>query len=481
MADNQSFQSLIESAAGTQALAQSNTPSWVNNGNPNTVYNVTPAEGGYVPPQSSITGDWSINKPRAYAPTNWDALTQDVSKSLIKPTWDISKSVPPPLQAQPQQPAPTTPAPAPAPAPAPTPSQYVAVGNWFGSGKKDGGKSGPLSNQDLVKNNPAAKEAWDRIFMMHNGKFDRTSDWAAVQRDLEQFYKEAVARGVPTSGPNQATATAGGGGNGTDRSQAASQSGGGGGTIMGFGGSGSGIQSAGGGSTGGTKSFGSGGGNYAGASTLYNLAPEVANKLGINPNGTISWQQLADYLIPGDAYLSKSGQWDVSNVVTTILGNITGLPIDSILTKLGQIQAGQDDPQNFIERMLIDHYMDKLNNQLAGKMNMSQAEFQSKIAPLISQAIADSVDISSLDIQNDAVNDLLDKAEKKMQEKLQQNQPATGGGGGGGREGRGGGGRNPGSNLSGVNVQVRSGSGAIRAPKGPGTVIVRDLKTTSSK
>lgn len=474
MADNQSFQSLIESAAGTQALAQSNTPSWVNNGNPNTVYNVTPAEGGYVPPQSNVLGDWSINKPRAYQPTNWDALTQDVEKSLVKPTWNVATSVPPPAVQQPQAPAtPQQPA-------APAAPQYVPVGNWFGSGQKDGGRSGPLSNQDLVKNNPAAKEAWDRLFMMHNGKFDRTSDWAAVQRDLEQFYKEAIAKGVPTSGPNQATATAGGGGNGTDRSQAASQSGGGGGTIIGFGGSGSGIQSAGGASTGGSKSFGAGGGNYAGASTLYNMAPEVANKLGINPNGTISWQQLADYLIPGDAYLSKSGQWDVSNVVTAMLGQITGLPVDSIITKLGEIQAGQDDPQNFIERMLIDHYMDKMNNKLAGQMNMSQAEFQSKIAPLISQAIADTVDISSLDIQNDAVNSLLEKAENKMQEKLQQNQPSGRGGGneGGGRSGGGSRGY-----TGGAPVVYKSGAGAIRAPRGSGTVTVGPTVTapTASK
>lgn len=477
MADNQSFQSLIESAAGTQALAQSNTPSWVNNGNPNTVYNVTPAEGGYVPPQSNVLGDWSINKPRAYQPTNWDALTQDVEKSLVKPTWNVATSVPPPVVQQPQ--APATPA-APQQPAAPAAPQYVAVGNWFGSGQKDGGRSGPLSNQQLVNSNPAAKQAWDTVFAFHNGKFDKTSDWAAVQRHLEDEYRKAIAAGVPTSGPNRATATAGGGGNGMDRSQAASQSGGGGGTIMGFGGSGAGIKSAGNSTGGGSMSFGSGGGNYGGASTLYSMAPEVANKLGINPNGTISWQQLADYVIPGDAYLSKTGQWDVSNVVTAMLGEITGLPIDSILTKLGEIQAGQDDPQNFIERMLIDHYMDKLNNKLAGQMNMSQAEFSSKIAPLISQAIADSVNISSLDIQNDAVNDLLDKAEKKMQEKLNKKEPVRSGGGGGERGGARGG-RNPGNNLSGVNVQVRSGSGSIRAPKGPGTVTVGSMTTTSSK
>lgn len=475
MADNQSFQSLIESAAGTQALAQSNTPSWVNNGNPNTVYNVTPAEGGYVPPQSNVMGDWSINKPRAYQPTNWDALTQDVEKSLVKPTWNVATSVPPPVVQQPQQPVQQQPQ---APASITVPDQLVVSV-----------KGVPSRNNALYSSDPAYRRAWDEVAAHHQNQFKsgytKESDGTAIYNHIASLYRQYAGGGG--ANPNQAAATAGGGGgaagNGGGNGQTASQSGGVGGTILGFGGSGSGIKSSNGASgTGAKMSFGSGGGNYSGASTLYNMAPEVANKLGINPNGTISWQQLADYLIPGDAYLSKTGQWDVSNVVTAMLGQITGLPVDSILTKLGQVQAGQDDPQNFIERMLIDHYMDKLNNQLAGQMNMSQAEFQQNIAPLISQAIADSVDISSLDIQNDAVKDLLDKAEKKMQQKLENKaKPAGGGGGGGGERGGARGGRNPGSNLSGVNIQVRSGSGSIRAPKGPGTVTVGDISTTSNK
>lgn len=472
MAD--SFQSLIEQAAGTQALAQSNTPSWTQNGNPNTVYNQTPPEGGYIPPRSNVMDDWAINKPRAYTPTDWSALTEDVEKSLIKPTWNIATSVPSPAQPgapqQPQNPAaPQQPA-----APAP---QYVPVGDWFGSGKKDGGRSGPLSNQNLVQNNPAAKYAWDTVFGFHGGKFDKTSDWVAVQRHLEDEYRKAIAAGVPTSGPNQAAATAGGGG-GAGRAQTASQSGGSSGTILGFGGAGSGIQSATGGAQGGNWSFSGGSGNYGGANTLYNMAPEVANKLGINPNGTIAWQQIADYLIPGNAYLSKTGEWDASNVVTAMLGEITGLPIDTILTKFGEQQAGQDDPQNFIERMLIDHYMDKLNNTLAGQMNMSQAEFKQNIAPLISQALADSVDISSLDIQNDAINSLLEKAKQKEAAKIASKTPSGGGGGGAGPNR--GGNRGGGSTLLGQTSVP--GAGVSRGgSRGAGTVTVGDLETVPTK
>lgn len=481
MAGQSEIQSLVQSLAGTQSQAQANPPSWVNNGNPNTVYNQTPPEGGYIPPTSDAFGNWMINKPdpNQVPATDWNSLVKEVQGPL-KVEWDISQSVPQlPAAGQPQQPGqPNQPA-------APAAPQYVPVGQWFGSGQKDGGKSGPLSNQQLYNSNPAAKEAWDRVFMMQNGKFDKTSDWAAIQRDLETFYREAINRGVPTAGnPNQAAATGGGGGS-AGGGQAAAGGGGGSGTILGFGGAGGGIASASGASagsnpSGGSWSFGSGGGNYGGASTLYNFSPAIAEKIGINPNGTIAWQQLADLVLPGNVYLSNTGNWDASNLATALLGQISGLPIDSIVNKLGELQAGQDDPQNFIERMLIDHYLDNVSNKLQGQLNISQNEFKNQIAPLLSQAIADSVNISSLDIQNEAVASLLDKAAKKEQEKVAAKTP-QGGGGGGERGGNRGTGTNSGNRLSGVNVQYKSGAGALRAPRGPGSVTVGTIQNTVKK
>jgi hypothetical protein len=53
MADQSGIQKFIQSQAGTQTTAQGNVPTAVNNGNPNTVYNIptlqTPTWGTYVP------------------------------------------------------------------------------------------------------------------------------------------------------------------------------------------------------------------------------------------------------------------------------------------------------------------------------------------------------------------------------------------------------------------------------------------------
>lgn len=478
------IQSILQQATGMQTTGQSWLPSGVNNGNPNTVYNVTPPEGGYIPPTTDGFGNWMINKPVQSQVTDWSKMVRDPGTVAdpYKPVWDLSTSVPQ-WGGTPTAPPPATnPTPA-QPAPVPqAPIQVSLPNQWFGSGKKDGGKSGPLSNQELVKNNPAAKQAWDTVFGFHNGKFDKTSDWAAVQRHLEDEYRKAVAAGVPqTLNPNSATAMVGGGSNAVGGSTGGT---GGGGKTTSFLGVGS-SPSA---SQGPVRGTGSSAftGNAGGGSTLQGLQvlpDNIQQKLGVAADGSIQWQQLADFLLPGNAYLSQTGEWDASNVIANLLGQFTGLPIDSLMTKLGEIQAQQDDPQNWFEKMLIDHYMDKNQNSLAGKMNVSRQEFMANIAPAMSQALANAIDMSNIQMQDQSLQSLLDRAEAKMQEKLnQKSQQTTTTRGGGGERGGARGGNNPGNNLSGVNVQVRSGSGSIRAPRGPGTVTVGDqVKITSSK
>lgn len=62
MATPQSLlQSNIQNAVGTQSLAQNNVPVLANNGNPFTIYNQTPAQGGYLPPVSNAFDQWRIN------------------------------------------------------------------------------------------------------------------------------------------------------------------------------------------------------------------------------------------------------------------------------------------------------------------------------------------------------------------------------------------------------------------------------------
>lgn len=93
--------------------------------------------------------------------------------------------------------------------------------------------------------------------------------------------------------------------------------------------------------------------------------PSVARSLGINPDGSIAWQQIADLYIPGNAYLSNTGKWDASNVIAQVIGQYTGLPINRLMMMAGKTQANQDDDQNFIEKALVDHYMDNMRNQWA--------------------------------------------------------------------------------------------------------------------
>lgn len=115
MADQSNIQSLV------QSLAQANPSSAVNNGNPNTIYNVAPVEWGYVPPQQDASGNWQIQKPRVYEKTDWNALITDVGGPL-KAIWD--KPIISPITQQPVQPIPTNP--------------------WQGVPTPQGGSTGPI-------------------------------------------------------------------------------------------------------------------------------------------------------------------------------------------------------------------------------------------------------------------------------------------------------------------------------------------------
>lgn len=105
-----------------QQLIQSLTPSAVNNGNPNTVYNQPMPQGGYIPPTYDPgTNTWRIN-PAPPAPTvNW----QQLAMSQQQPTavWNLANYNNGSGVPVTQVPAPTpTPTPAPTPVPAPTPA-----------------------------------------------------------------------------------------------------------------------------------------------------------------------------------------------------------------------------------------------------------------------------------------------------------------------------------------------------------------------
>lgn len=78
----------MTSQRDVQQLIQSLTPSAVNNGNPNTVYNQTPPEGGYIPPTFDPgTNTWRINKAPPPPSTDWKAMA--MSQPLPAPGWNF--------------------------------------------------------------------------------------------------------------------------------------------------------------------------------------------------------------------------------------------------------------------------------------------------------------------------------------------------------------------------------------------------------
>lgn len=92
-----------------QQLIQSLTPSAVNNGNPNTVYNQPMPQGGYIPPTFDPgTNTWRVN-PAPPAPTvNWQQLAMSQPQSW---NWAQPTPLPTPVPPNPGVPGPTTPVP----------------------------------------------------------------------------------------------------------------------------------------------------------------------------------------------------------------------------------------------------------------------------------------------------------------------------------------------------------------------------------
>ena len=105
-----------------QQLIQSLTPSAVNNGNPNTVYNQPMPQGGYIPPTFDPgTNTWRVNPAPAPSNVNWQQMSASQPQSWgwqgpAQPA-PPTTGTPPPVVAPPvtTTPIPSTPVPTPTP------------------------------------------------------------------------------------------------------------------------------------------------------------------------------------------------------------------------------------------------------------------------------------------------------------------------------------------------------------------------------
>ena len=109
-----------------QQLIQSLTPSAVNNGNPNTVYNQPMPQGGYIPPTFDPgTNTWRINPAPAPSTVNWQQMSASQPQS-----WGWQGPAQPTPPTVPTTPLPTTPTnPVPPTSVTPTTTAPVRTGN----------------------------------------------------------------------------------------------------------------------------------------------------------------------------------------------------------------------------------------------------------------------------------------------------------------------------------------------------------------
>jgi len=168
-----------------QQLIQSLTPSAVNNGNPNTVYNQPQPQGGYIPPTFDPgTNTWRINPAPAPSAVNW----QQMSASQPQ-TWSWQQPAQPAPIPQPNGPMPTTPT-----TPIPTTPTPVPPGSTVG-----GYNNGASMNSDDSGFRVAGNAATEGCVVVNTylQDFDR-ADQVEVGDDMFVVdpisYKKSVGR-----------------------------------------------------------------------------------------------------------------------------------------------------------------------------------------------------------------------------------------------------------------------------------------------
>lgn len=119
-------------------------------------------------------------------------------------------------------------------------------------------------------------------------------------------------------------------------------------------------------------------GNTINANRINDALSRASAVQGLRYNGTTftnqdgsglsmpQWQQLIDMGldvlgIGGNWFLSGSGNWDASNILASLLGSITGLPVNSIMTMIGKYGAQRGWSEN---NPFVDHYMDNVQNEI---------------------------------------------------------------------------------------------------------------------
>lgn len=248
----------------------------------------------------------------------------------------------------------------------------------YNSGVSSAASIGPLTLPNLTLPTLADLAAW--VAPVNNGMPDLRPVWNGFLTNPGWNPMQPPGTGPQTGGntPPVSTPTPGGHvnvvnpptvlGHGGNEGLNGGYFGGGGGVVgtpAGFGGG-----SFGGGGGGGGNALSGGAGFRGGANGLGEF-PTINRLLGGNLQGQIDPRQVLDALfIPGNAWLSASEKWDVSNALLGLAdryipGNLTG-----IVNRIAENAAMQNpEDRNFIERWLNDHFRDNFGEHLQGGFN----------------------------------------------------------------------------------------------------------------
>jgi hypothetical protein len=268
MADQSSIQTVLQKLAGTASAGQANLPSSINNGNPNTIYNQKPPQGGYLPPVTNGFDQWRINPmPQSQtAPVNWQSLAANApgnNLSSMLPKWPTTV----PVVNVPGWGGTTPPPVVPGTTPLPPPGTPVVpgtggnLGNHPGGGGVGGGGGGGL--------NTGSGRGLRELDLVPGsiGLFDKQTTGTELSKTLD----DSVGWGDLAQGDIQGIL----------------------GTSLNLGQAGS---------------------------SLANSA--LGRSLGIKADGTLSIGEILDWVIPGNIYMSQTGKLNLLSAIPGLLSKL---------------------------------------------------------------------------------------------------------------------------------------------------------------
>jgi hypothetical protein len=316
MANQSTVQSLLQQLAGTASAGQANLPSGINNGNPNTIYNQpqTPA------PLTGNVPQW----PLAPSNINWQQLAANAPGNDLAHLFPKYPAIMPSFNVpgwggagQPPPPTTTGNPPPGTPPPPVIPPGGVNTGGNLPPGTQPGNHGGGPGQQ-----NPNAGHGLNTFGDSMSG--------------LDNFdFSTFDMQGLMNGGQHGIGST-------TQVNP---------GSLVGTGTQGG-----------------------IGSSFMNGLLNTVEAKTGTT-NG-VSWQQVVDALVlPGNAYLSASQKWDVSNLLAGLAQKFTGIPVNNIMNAAGKYLLANPNKMTwlpkFLRNILTSHYKDNATNAALARQNLA--------------------------------------------------------------------------------------------------------------